>query len=101
MTMTGTSSHMTGFSSGEHVPGAAVVVTSDLPAGGPFLTVAEVALMMRVSNMTVYRLIRIGELPALRISRSFRIPESAVTGYLKGAAVFAPGAAVGGRGGGE
>ncbi|WP_157155085.1 MULTISPECIES: helix-turn-helix domain-containing protein [unclassified Diaminobutyricimonas] len=43
-----------------------------------FLTVAEVAEMMRVSNMTVYRMVHSGELPAIRFGRSFRIPESAV-----------------------
>ncbi len=43
-----------------------------------FLTVAEVAEMMRVSNMTVYRLVHSGELPAVRFGRSFRIPESTV-----------------------
>ena len=45
-----------------------------------FLTVAEVAEMMRVSNMTVYRLVHSGELPAVRFGRSYRIPESAVVG---------------------
>ncbi|WP_407943848.1 helix-turn-helix domain-containing protein [Marisediminicola senii] len=43
-----------------------------------FLTVAEVADMMRVSRMTVYRMIHSGELPAIRFGRSFRVPESAV-----------------------
>ena len=43
-----------------------------------FLTVAEVAEMMRVSNMTVYRMVHAGELPAVRFGRSYRIPESAV-----------------------
>jgi excisionase family DNA binding protein len=47
-------------------------------SGLRFLTVAEVADMMRVSNMTVYRLVHSGELPAVRFGRSFRIPESAV-----------------------
>ena len=47
-------------------------------ADARFLTVAEVAEMMRVSNMTVYRLVHSGELPAVRFGRSFRIPESAV-----------------------
>lgn len=37
-----------------------------------FLTVAEVASMMRVSKMTVYRLVHSGELPAARVGRSFR-----------------------------
>jgi excisionase family DNA binding protein len=43
-----------------------------------FLTVAEVADMMRVSKMTVYRLVHSGELPAIRFGRSFRVPETAV-----------------------
>ena len=43
-----------------------------------FLTVAEVALVMRVSRMTVYRLVHAGRLPAVRFGRSFRVPESAV-----------------------
>lgn len=43
-----------------------------------FLTVNEVADVMRVSSMTVYRMVHAGELPAIRFGRSFRIPESAV-----------------------
>ena len=52
-----------------------------------FTTVAEVASLMRVSKMTVYRLIHSGELPAVRVGRSFRVPESAVHDYLKTAFV--------------
>ncbi len=48
-----------------------------------FLTVAEVAEMMRVSNMTVYRLVKSGELPAVRFGRSYRIPESAVAAAVQ------------------
>src|SRR3954470_4679873 len=47
-----------------------------------FLTVAEVAEIMRVSKMTVYRLVHSGELPAVRVGRSFRVPEDAVNEYL-------------------
>ena len=47
-----------------------------------FLTVGEVAEMMRVSTMTVYRLVHSGELPAVRFGRSFRIPESAVSSIV-------------------
>ena len=43
-----------------------------------FLTVAEVAELMRVSVMTVYRMVQSGELPAVRFGRSYRIPEAAV-----------------------
>jgi excisionase family DNA binding protein len=48
-----------------------------------FLTVAEVATVMRVSKMTVYRLVHSGELPAVRVGRSFRVPEDAVNEYLR------------------
>ncbi len=48
-----------------------------------FLTVAEVASVMRVSKMTVYRLVHSGELPAARVGRSFRVPEDAVNDYLR------------------
>ena len=50
-----------------------------------FLTVAEVAAMMRVSKMTVYRLVHAGELAAVRVGRSFRVPERAVQDYLRDA----------------
>jgi excisionase family DNA binding protein len=50
--------------------------------GVNFLTVAEVASIMRVSKMTVYRLVHGGELPAVQIGRSFRVPEKAVNEYL-------------------
>ncbi len=50
-----------------------------------FLTVAEVAALMRVSKMTVYRLVHSGELPAIRVGRSFRVPEEAVYTYLRDA----------------
>ncbi|ACU40539.1 helix-turn-helix domain-containing protein [Actinosynnema pretiosum subsp. pretiosum] len=50
-----------------------------------FLTVAEVALVMRVSKMTVYRLVHSGELAAVRVGKSFRVPEKAVDEYLRNA----------------
>ena len=48
-----------------------------------FLTVAEVAAVMRVSKMTVYRLVHGGELPAARVGRSFRVPRRAVEDHLR------------------
>lgn len=48
-----------------------------------FLTVAEVAGLMRVSKMTVYRLVHSGELPAVRFGRSYRVPETAVNAALQ------------------
>jgi excisionase family DNA binding protein len=52
-------------------------------SGVEFLTVAEVAAIMRVSKMTVYRLVHSGELPAIRVGRSFRVPAQAVHDYLR------------------
>ena len=54
-----------------------------------FLTVAEVAALMRVSKMTVYRLVHSGELEAIRVGRSFRVPEQAVNQYLRDSFVAA------------
>jgi len=47
-----------------------------------FLTVAEVASLMRVSKMTVYRLIKQGDVPAVRIGRGYRMREEDVHRYL-------------------
>ena len=47
-----------------------------------FLTPREVAEALRVSDMTVYRLIKSGELRALRIGKSFRISEEDFDAYL-------------------
>lgn len=48
-----------------------------------FVTVSEVADVMRVSKMTVYRLIHAGELPAIRVGKSFRVPYAAVQDLLE------------------
>jgi excisionase family DNA binding protein len=48
-----------------------------------FLTIAEVAAVMRVSKMTVYRLVHGGDLPAVRVGRSFRVSENDVNEYLR------------------
>jgi excisionase family DNA binding protein len=55
---------------------------AQLPARARFLTVAEVADQMRVSNMTVYRLIKAGELGAVRVGKSYRIAEDDMDRYL-------------------
>jgi len=48
-----------------------------------FLTVAEVAKQLRVSNMTVYRLVKSGQMAAVRVGRGYRIQESDVRKYLE------------------
>jgi excisionase family DNA binding protein len=47
-----------------------------------FLTVAEVAGILRVSDMTIYRLVASGELRALKIGRSYRIPQDGLDEWL-------------------
>jgi len=48
-----------------------------------FLTVAEVADELRVSTMTVYRLIKAEQLPATRVGKSLRIRRGDVDRYLE------------------
>jgi excisionase family DNA binding protein len=55
---------------------------SQQPARSRFLTVAEVAGLVRVSTMTVYRLIKSGELAAVRVGKSYRIREDDVDAFL-------------------
>ena len=58
-------------------------MTQPTGAGLNLLPVAEVATLLRVSKMSVYRLIHSGELEAVRFGRSFRVPNSAVDAYLR------------------
>ena len=55
--------------------------------GDPLLTVGEVATLMRVSNMTVYRMIKSGQLGAIRVGKNYRIRRSDVERYLSDRAV--------------
>lgn len=52
------------------------------PAPVRFLTVAEVAEILRVSKMTVYRLCDSGDLPCVRIGRSYRVEVSQMENYI-------------------
>jgi excisionase family DNA binding protein len=51
-------------------------------AGDRLWTVAEVADHMRVSNMTVYRLIKAEQLPAIRVGKNYRIRAKDLQAYL-------------------
>jgi excisionase family DNA binding protein len=42
------------------------------------MIVPEVAGLLRVSKMTVYRLVHSGELPSMRVGRGYRISKAAV-----------------------
>ena len=54
---------------------------ADLELG--LLTVQEVADALRVSKMSVYRLVESGELKSLRVGRTIRIREHVLTSYLE------------------
>lgn len=58
------------------------------PAGhSTLLTVAEVADVLRVSNMTVYRLIKSGQLAAIRVGKNYRVRQADLTAYLNAGSV--------------
>lgn len=46
------------------------------------MTPREVAEAMRVSTMTVYRLVKAGSLPAIRVGKHLRIRRSDLQAYL-------------------
>ena len=50
---------------------------------GRYFTVAEVAATVRLSKMSVYRLIHSGQLEAVQFGRSFRVTEKALNAYLE------------------
>lgn len=64
-------------------------MASEVTGGGPLLTVAEVADLLRVSNMTVYRLIKAGELAAIRVGKNYRIRRNDLDAYLNAGSVRA------------
>ena len=57
-------------------------MTQSAQATSNFVTVSEVARQLRVSNMTVYRLINAGDLAAVRVGKSYRIRDVDVDAYL-------------------
>lgn len=66
----------------ESRPGGLAPIGGNL-GGMKFFTVAEVATLLRVSKMSVYRLIHGGQLEAVQFGRSFRVTEKAVDNYLR------------------
>ena len=48
-----------------------------------FITASEVAGILRVSRMSVYRMIKQGELPAFRLPAGYRVREEDVHRYLR------------------
>lgn len=67
-------------------------MASDSSPGGPrFLTASEAAERMRVSKMTVYRLIRSGKIPAVQIGKAYRVRENDLEQYLNSSYVNSAG----------
>ena len=67
-------------------PSVALDVTDRAPIviqESRLLRVKEVADALSVSNMTIYRLIRDGELAAVRVGHGWRISEGDLTAYLE------------------
>ena len=48
-----------------------------------YLTIAEVATALRLSKMTVYRLVQTHALVSVRFGNSYRIPEDAVEEFIR------------------
>jgi excisionase family DNA binding protein len=57
------------------------LMTSPVP--NAYLTVQEIARHLRVSKMTVYRLIHAGDIPSVQVGRSYRVHRNAVAHYVK------------------
>ena len=49
----------------------------------PYLTTAEVLRRLRVNVRTVYRLIALGDLPAVRIGRQWRVSPGDLNSWLR------------------
>lgn len=61
------------------------------PAPNAFVTVAEIARLLRVSKMTVYRLIHAKEITSVQVGRSFRVHRKDLQAYLSKALQHATG----------
>ncbi|WP_017612048.1 helix-turn-helix domain-containing protein [Nocardiopsis salina] len=57
--------------------------TTDSGQVAAMLTASETAALLGVSTMTVYRLIRRGDITALRVGSVYRIPERAARAHLR------------------
>ncbi|GAA0969952.1 hypothetical protein GCM10009555_018030 [Acrocarpospora macrocephala] len=62
-------------------------MTTKKNASAEYLDAATIATELGLSKMSIYRLIHTGELPCLRIGRTYRVPVNAYRAYLAGAVV--------------
>lgn len=70
------------------------------PNGVDLLDINEIAAGLRVSKMTVYRFIRDGRLPAIRVGNSLRVHRGDLDAFLFAACLPALGHGSGGAGAG-
>ena len=73
---------MRNFLSGEHVRMSADELLVQLPRDRADVVRALLAAQLRVSTMTVYRLIKAGQLASVRVGKSYRVREDDVDRYL-------------------
>lgn len=60
------------------------MTANEIDSEGPeYLTVAEVAVRMRVSRATIYRLVHNGDLPRMRVGKVLRVPRDAVADFIR------------------
>ena len=71
-----------GLSRGHPLPLQSALVRKEPFTEARLLTVNEVADLLRVSRMTVYRLIKTGEMSAFRVGRGYRLREEDIDSYL-------------------
>jgi len=81
---------VTGTPASTAVPTALNLIHGSREESQEYLTVAEVAVMLRVSRATIYRLVHAGRLPGMRVGRSIRVSPTAVQRYLRDAALGGP-----------
>jgi excisionase family DNA binding protein len=81
---------VTGTPASTAVPTAPNLIHGSREEPQEYLTVAEVAVMLRVSRATIYRLVHAGRLPGMRVGRSIRVSPTAVQRYLRDAALGGP-----------
>jgi excisionase family DNA binding protein len=61
-------------------------MTALLPDTEAYITPAEIARHLRLSRMTVYRLLHEGEIKSVRVGRSIRVLRTVFDAYMAGRA---------------
>ena len=62
--------------------GASHKISADRRTGSEVITLEELAGYLRISKSTVYRCVRLGQLPAFRVGRQWRVNLKLVQDHL-------------------